>query len=201
MAFEFIERPYTEDEIVRELPDRIAKTMFTVFVNWPVWELEISSWLILVSGVDPHVGPILLGNMETKAKLDRLKSIYKHMQAKEMVQYLGRVSKRHEDYAQVRNVMTHNAYAGYLRDRPDVALFKTYRAAPGNVRLGTYALQISLDTMEETAAFARNWASAIGSWLETLHEQRERQFREGPPPTQPHKSRSKRREPPQPPRE
>ncbi len=164
--------------------------MLFVFVTWPAWELEITKWLILVSGLDPHVAPLLLGNMDTKAKLDRIKAIYKQMGAEPVVQYVGRLSKRHEHHVQCRNIMTHNSYGGYLVDEPDVTLFRTHRAAPGHFRLGTYAYQIHLDQMTDAAEFAKGYAETMGDWLEGLHGRREREFRRGPLPTRPRKSRN-----------
>jgi hypothetical protein len=52
----------------------------------------------------------MVGRMDTRGKIDKLKEIYSHLGNKDQVQWLKTLDKSAEGYTRIRNTVVHSLY-------------------------------------------------------------------------------------------
>jgi hypothetical protein len=56
------------------------------------------------------IGVLMVGRMDTRGKIDKLKEIYSHLGNKDQVQWLKTLDKSAEGYTRIRNTVVHSLY-------------------------------------------------------------------------------------------
>jgi hypothetical protein len=86
-----------------------------VQLAWANLDAFVSAAFVAALSGDPVEIGITLGRLETKAKLEKLKKIFRHRGNLAIVETLTEVGKEVEALRELRNAITHGFYLGYSR--------------------------------------------------------------------------------------
>ena len=138
--------------------------MLNVVLAWPKLEIGLTYWISLAIKLRPSETGILLGVMDTKSRINKLKALYTHRNDKEAVTLLKTISKEHETHSEVRNIIAHAQLLGASKAVRTDAYFLTSRAIPD--RHGFMVIErVNCDEMNAAARFATNRAKDIRALL------------------------------------
>ena len=141
--------------------------MLDLILSWARYDTLISQWLIYAFGMSLDDGAIIVGSMDTKTKIDRLKGIYQHHGMGGAVTSLNRLLTAHLDKRWIRNHIAHSPCVGRLKSNPETVVFLAVKASKGH--LGNMAVyEISLDDMKKTEAYARTVADELNEFAKKL---------------------------------
>ena len=70
--------------------------MLNVVMAWPKLEIGLTYWISLAICLRPSETGILLGAMDTKSRINKLKALYLHRNDKDAVALLKRIATEHE---------------------------------------------------------------------------------------------------------
>lgn len=154
-------KPDLSSELSAEAEEQIRSLMRC----WPLLELGATDWLIFEAGMDHAIGRIILGNMELKTKLERLKAIHAHRKKKKDLADVTAIIKDHRKHSEVRNVVAHCPVLGMGADG-DSVLFVRNRFIIGTDLVDVET--VSLQTILDAAVFASTAAITIMAHVLTL---------------------------------
>lgn len=140
-------KPDLSSELTALAEERIRSLMRC----WPLLELSATDWLIFEAGMDHAVGRIVLGNMDLKTKLERLKAIHTHRKKKKDRADVTALIKDHRKHSDVRNVVAHCPVLGMSEDQ-DSVLFVRNRVIPETELIDVEA--VSLQKILDASIFA-----------------------------------------------
>lgn len=133
----------------------------------------VTQIMMLAFGLSLDNGPILIGNMDTKQKLDRLKALYEHFSMKRATLYAGNLKAAHSHYVDVRNTVAHSMLAGRRISAPNVLVFSSLRIqkkALGHVEV----IQIHLEGIRRATTRANDAAQRLRKVADRLPAKRSR---------------------------
>jgi len=82
---------------------------------WATLDAFVSAAFIATLDIDAVEVGVTVGRLETKAKLEKLKKIYRHRRNGRMVELLTSIARVVEDNKGLRNAMTHGRYLAKTR--------------------------------------------------------------------------------------
>lgn len=147
---------------VGKVSQEARDVMLDLILAWARLDTACSIWVTLAFGMCTDSGPILLGNMDTKSKLDRLKALAKHHKLATAAKSIDNLKKTVEHYAQIRNAIAHSMLAGERVSKPGVIVFSPLKPAPG-VLAHMMIQEVRLEAMKKAAAFARDAGDRLTS--------------------------------------
>jgi len=100
------------DDLDPNLTQEARDVICDLTLAWASYDTMISYWMILTFGLEMDVGSILLGNMDTKSKLDRMKLLCDHLGFKGSVDSIARLQKSHLEFVEARNALMHRRCIG-----------------------------------------------------------------------------------------
>ena len=106
--------------------------MAELIMGWAMFEASLSHFLLLAFGIALDEGSILIGNMDTRTKLDRLQTLYKHHGMKSAATNIRNLIAVHKHFVDVRNVVAHHVCMGHYVADPDMLMFSAGRVSPGH---------------------------------------------------------------------
>jgi hypothetical protein len=141
----------------KNMPQSAQEAILLLARTWPLFEIALTDWLIAVSGMDSEIGVLMVGRMDTRAKIAKLKEVYAHLGDSRQVQWLKNLNRSAEGYTSIRNTIVHTLYVGH---RPDPKksgryqmIFSTHRPVKGR-RKSIDAVIVTLPDIKKTASFA-----------------------------------------------
>lgn len=156
---------FSKDDLTFTLDDKARAVMLGVILEWARYDSLVSQWLLYAFGLSPDEGAILLGNMDTRTKLERVKNLYQHHAMDEAVDRIARLQKAHGDLVDVRNAIAHAMCAGHRKSDPEQIIFAPVRPVKG--RLGNMLVEMhSVKSMEAAAFFAKGIADQLHPFVE-----------------------------------
>jgi hypothetical protein len=120
--------PFTPDDL-EDLDQSNRDALCDLMLAWARYDSLVTQLMILAFHLTLDGGPILLGNMETRVKLDRLKKLYDHFGMTAASESIGNLRQWHRKYVDVRNTIAHSACAGQRKSDPDYIIFSLQRNA------------------------------------------------------------------------
>lgn len=141
-----------------------------LILAWASYDSLVSQWIIVSFALPMDAGAILVGNMDTRTKLDRLEYLYRHqgMSGADAIQSLR---KDHLSHVSVRNNICHSHCAGSFKSDPKRIVFapvKTVKGEPGHMLFEA----VHLDQITEATAFALDACRFLNRLVEAALEQR-----------------------------
>jgi hypothetical protein len=106
--------------------------MLQLILSWAKFDAALTQFVLAAFGTSLDEGSLLLGNMQTRDKLDKLKALYKHHGMAEAAESIAVITKGHKHYVDVRNSIAHHACLGMYLPKGDAVMFSAGRIAPGN---------------------------------------------------------------------
>jgi hypothetical protein len=169
---------FSVSDISNNLDEETRGVMLDLILSWARYDGLISQWVLLAYGLTPDAGSLLLGNMDTRTKLDRLKALYEHHSMQEGVARIAALQKGHAHYVDIRNAIAHSACGGQNTSEPKRVLFAPVKTIKG--QLGKMLMeQIHIDLMREAAKFAGDAGDKLLGFTDALL------MRRSPPPPEP----------------
>jgi hypothetical protein len=139
------------------MPQSAQDAIILLLRAWAVFELALTDWLIAIVGMKDDLGILLIGRMDTRNKIVKLKEIYEQLRDAKQVLALKGLGKANERYSQIRNTVVHNVYLGH---RPDASkpgeyelIYSTHRPVKGR-RDAMDAVIVRLADLKSAATFA-----------------------------------------------
>lgn len=152
------------DNINPNITPAARKAMCNLILAWASYDSLVSQWVIVSFGLPLDAGSILVGNMDTRNKLERLETLYRHHGLNGAVS-IKALRKEHLEHVEVRNRICHAHCAGVFRSdwkRVVFAPVKDSRGEPGNMQVEA----IHIDQMKAATKFAKLAASNINRLVE-----------------------------------
>ena len=166
------------EDVSQNLDDEAREVMLDLVLQWARYDGLVSQWVLHAYGLSADNGALLLGNMDTKTKLDRLKLLYEHHQMAKAVSRIAELKKAHLALVGIRNLLAHAACGGLSVSDPNKIYFSPVKAAKG--RLGMMTIEAhTKDDFRLAARFAREMSDQIYLFIQPLLE------RPSPPPPEP----------------
>jgi hypothetical protein len=64
----------------KSMPKSAEEAILLLLRAWPLFEIALTDWLIAVAGMNSDdIGALMVGRMETRGKIEKLKDIYGHL--------------------------------------------------------------------------------------------------------------------------
>jgi hypothetical protein len=151
-----------DDSPSAELRELIVDLMLA----WPKLELGLTYWIAFALGVRASECSIILGAMDTRSKIDKLKALYAHRNHDDLAELLKVISKEHREFSDVRNTIAHAMLMGTSKTKARAAYFLTTRAVPDEYGF-MFVRRFDFDSFKEAREFAIHNAMKINELLKT----------------------------------
>lgn len=141
-------------EVDPKVSDEARGVIAQLILCWANYETSLTKFLLVAFGASLDKGSILVGTMDTRTKLDRLKSLYTHHGMTEAATSIrNNLNNIHKHFVEVRNAVAHSACLGHLAENPEYLMFSSGRLDHGSKGLMS-GTGYSLKKMREASAFA-----------------------------------------------
>lgn len=147
------------------------KAMVDLILAWASYDSLVSQWAIVSFGLPLDAGSILVGNMDTRNKLERLETLYRHHGLSGALS-IKALRKEHGKHVEIRNRVCHAHCAGRFKSDPDWIVFapvKDFRGEPGQMLVEA----IHLDQMRAGTAFAKHACKNLNRIIDAALARRE----------------------------
>jgi hypothetical protein len=149
------------------LDDSSRTAILDLVLAWGRYDGLISQWVLHAYGLSLDSGSILLGNMDTRSKLERLKNLYQHHGMKPAVASISKLQKDHLEFVGIRNLIAHSACAGQVGSHPWLIAFAPVRTAKG--QLDTMIVEaVSISVMQNAERWVREVSDSLHGFIRTL---------------------------------
>lgn len=145
--------PFTIDDLTDNIDQATKDAICELILAWARYDSLVTQLVVLAFGLSLDTGPVLLGNMETRTKLDRLKKLYDHFGMEKAAESIGNLRQWHRRYVDIRNTIAHSGCGGQRKSDPDTIIFAPVKAAHGE--LGRMIVdQVHIDGIRKATQFA-----------------------------------------------
>lgn len=149
-------------DITYGVPREAAEAFANLIIVWSKYENALTDWIATAFEMRFDATRIMVGNMETRNKIDKLIAIYKHNGNSSEVDRLRDLRTKDKEFSDIRNTIIHCSYMGYQR-RPDgdhILFYATNKViAEDEPKIKVRFVSVRL--IHATIAFARRWAKKI----------------------------------------
>ena len=170
---------FDPDDIIRELSDDVKIQIADLILQWARMDGLVSQWVIRVFGMGLDTGAILLGNMDTRTKLERIKKLSAHHKLA-ATERIADLLKLHAGHVDVRNLLAHAVCGGVRKSDPNRLIFAPVRQLQGKVGHMIVDL-VHVDQIIAATNFARGAADELVellNYLDERHAEHERAYSE-----------------------
>jgi hypothetical protein len=151
---------FTLHDLRNDIDPKVRDIICDVILSWARLDSLISQLVLLAFGLALDGGTILLGTMDSRNKLDKLKNLYDHHGMSEAADSIGNLQQWVKAFVDVRNTIAHHTCAGSWKSDPDMLVFAPVRAMQGQLN-HVEVQHIPLREMNRSADFAMKAADAI----------------------------------------
>jgi hypothetical protein len=155
--------PFTIDDLHPDIDQETRYAISDLTIGWARFDSFVSQMVILAFGLSLDNGPILLGNMDTRQKLERLKNLYDHYGMPRAASYAANLKAAHAYWVDVRNTVIHSTLGGTRISAPGVLVFAPVRISRG-VLGHVEVIQLHVNGIKRAA----EWAFEAGNTLKTV---------------------------------
>jgi hypothetical protein len=155
------------DDLEWVVTDDDKLVMVETILAWADLDTGVSRLTYLMFGLDPDFGSILIGTMDLKTKVERMKMLYDHLGNAVGRNSMGRLITAMREYSACRNAIAHRKCIGRLISDPARLVFLSARhikAEPGRFEM----LAIDRSEMVASAEFARKAAVTVAKMIDAL---------------------------------
>jgi hypothetical protein len=158
---------FTLEDLEYDISPTAREVICDVILSWARLDSLVSQLTLLAFGLAIDGGTILLGSMDTKTKLDRLKKLYDHHGMFDAAQSIANLRAWHKEFVDIRNTIAHHTCAGSWKSDPSIIVFAPVRAFQGTLNQVEIA-HVPLADMIRAARFASSAADALKINVEPL---------------------------------
>lgn len=151
--------------------DEARMAIADLVLSWARFDALMSQMIILAFDLDLDVGAILIGNMDTRAKFDRIIKLYEHF-GMPGAQKFKELKVLHAKHVDLRNTICHAGCGGTLKSDPARIVFAPVRIMKGET--GSMMIEVvHLDSIRAAAVFAQKNGDQLNLLIEHFHEKQE----------------------------
>ncbi|MEA3014376.1 MAG: hypothetical protein QOD42_2921 [Sphingomonadales bacterium] len=148
----------------RNIGHAARKAISELVLAWATYDSLVSQWVIVTFSLPLDAGAILVGNMNTETKLERLETLYRHHGVSGAAS-IKILRKEHLVHVTIRNRVCHAHCAGRFKSDPDRIVFAPVKQMTGNP--GEMLVEaLHIDQMVAATVFAKNAAKNINRLIE-----------------------------------
>jgi hypothetical protein len=154
-------------DLDRFITDEDKFVMIETILAWADLDTGISRLTLLMFGLQEDAGSILIGNMDLKTKVERLKALHDHYGRSEGALSLGRLLKAMRSHSGSRNVIAHRKHVGRMKSEPKRLVFMSSKHVKGSI--GSFEiLCVHHSEFIASAAFARDASVKIAMMIDQI---------------------------------
>jgi hypothetical protein len=161
--------PFDINDLDRTVSDADRLIMIETILAWADLDTGISRLILLVFGVEDDAGSILIGNMDLKTKVERIKMLYDHRGESADAASLAKLITTMKHFSVCRNSVAHRKLIGRLFSDPTRMVFLSAR----HIKHSTNQFEmVSIHHSEliESGKFARKASEKIHDLIATLED-------------------------------
>jgi hypothetical protein len=167
-----IPQSFDVDDLERVATDGDKLIMIETILAWADLDTGISRLIMLLFGLEADAGSILIGNMDLKTKVERIKALYEQYGntagKDKMVQLINAMRL----FSACRNTIAHRKCIGRLISQPQRLVFISTKHVKGQLDQFEM-LAIDHSEMIASAKFARKASETIHRLIEAIETRRE----------------------------
>ena len=111
------------DDLDRKLTVEDRLIMAETILAWADLDTGISRLILLAFGLEDDLGSILIGNMDLKTKVEKIKMLYDHCGDSASASHLAKLSTAIQKFSECRNTVAHRKVIGRLISQPTRLVF------------------------------------------------------------------------------
>lgn len=161
--------PFTLDDLQPTLTQDTRNAIGDVILQFARLDALVSQFVLCAFHMTLAEGPILLGTMDTRGKLDRVQLLYEHHGMKDAVKYIANLKEAHKHYVNGRNTIAHSTCAGTRISRPDQIVFSPVKIDKGHLDNIPLVL-LTVEGMRRAAGWAQIAANMLAEAVTSLVE-------------------------------
>ena len=161
------------EDINRTISQEARDAISDLILAWAAFDTAVSYWCGLAFGIDMDMMSILIGNMDTKTRLEKIKQACEHVGYTELAKSIKVLSSNHKKHADIRNIIAHRRCVGMIDIEGVPLVFTSTKHVHRNP--GQFEMTIiALDQVKGATRFANHYAESIMKITEAYE-------RQGPP--------------------
>lgn len=165
-------KPFDVNDLDRTIEDDDRLIMAETILAWADLDTGISRLILLVFGLADDAGSILIGNMDLKSKVEKIKVLYDHLGNKAGAANLTKLITAMKAYSQCRNTVAHRKVIGKLISQPTRLVFLSARHVKGQP--GKFEVDcVDHSELVASAKFARDAAVKVNSLIVKFEDSRD----------------------------
>jgi hypothetical protein len=164
---DFSIKPFDPDDLERVVTDADRLIMAETILAWADLDTGISRLIVLVFGLEDDAGSILIGNMDLKTKVEKIKMLNDHHGRLKSAASLGRLITAMRTFSESRKVVAHRKCIGRLISAPTRLVFLSARhikKLPGQFEM----LCVDHSELVASAEFARGASVKVHAMIEAI---------------------------------
>lgn len=141
--------------------------MAETILAWADLDTGISRLILLIFGIQDDAGSILIGNMDLKTKVEKIKMLHAHHSYSKATEGFTTLITSMKHYSDCRNIVAHRKCVGRLVSEPTRLAFlsaKHIKKTPGQFEI----VCVDHSELVESAEFARDTALNIGAMITAI---------------------------------
>jgi hypothetical protein len=160
---------FAVDDLDRSLSDHDRLTMAETILAWADFDTGVSRLILLVFGLQDDAGSILIGNMDLKTKVEKIKILNAHRGLKEEAAKFARLATAIKNLSECRNTVAHRKCVGKMTSEPTRLVFLSAKHVK-NV-LGQFEVVcVDHSELEASAKFARKASEIVHRMVAAIEE-------------------------------
>lgn len=162
-------KPFNIDDLDPNLSNQDRLIMAETILAWADLDTGISRLILLVFGVQDDAGSILIGNMDLKTKVEKIKALNDHHTIVKNVTTFTKIAKEMKKCSDCRNVIAHRKCVGKLTSSPQRLVFlsaKHVKKVPGQFEM----IAIGHSEFVNSAKFARQTSDDIHTMICSIED-------------------------------
>lgn len=148
--------------LYRTISQEARDAICDLTLGWGHLDTMVTHLFALSFSLDMDIASILVGNMETKTKLERLRSLLDHLGLKSRADDVHKLNKAHLNHSKIRNIVTHHYCVGMVEN--DTLVFTSWKHIQGDP--GTFEIvKINVPRIRNAASFANKAEEEIKAMI------------------------------------
>jgi hypothetical protein len=159
------------DDLECVVTDADKLIMAETILAWADLDTGISRLTLLLLGLHADAGSILIGNMDLKTKVERIKSLYEQYGNAAAKDSFTKLIKSMKDFSSSRNAIAHRKCIGRLISQPTRVVFLSSKHVKGQ-RDRVEMMCVDHSEMIASADFARKAAASVHRKIDAFEDRR-----------------------------
>ncbi|WP_143146817.1 hypothetical protein [Novosphingobium sp. NDB2Meth1] len=146
--------------------------MAETILAWADLDTSISRLILLLFGVRDDAGSILIGNMDLKTKVEKIKLLHAHYGLDDHAKSFAALSSKMQEFSKCRNTVAHRKCIGKSLSDPTRLIFISAKHVKGQPDVFEM-LSVDHSELIASAFFARQASQSIADMIGEIEDARD----------------------------